>query len=218
MASPSDAAEAALLRLAAALGAPGGTGVDSALERAAHVAPAVAVEELLLQAHLFCGYPRVLDAFARWRRLCPEPPAGPEADAADWPARGEHVCARVYGPYYAKLRENVRALHPDLDRWMVTDGYGKVLGRPGLSLVERELANVALLAAQGAEPQLHSHLRGALRVGAAPGRVTSALAAARAEAPAHADAADRIWARVCSASALPPPGVGVDQGGGTSCS
>lgn len=218
MASPSDTAEAALLRLAAALGAPDGAGVDAALERAALEAPAIAVEELLLQAHLFCGYPRVLDAFVRWRQRSPEPPAGPEEDAAGWPARGEHVCASVYGPHYAKLRENVRALHPDLDRWMVTDGYGKVLGRPGLSLLQRELANVALLAAQGAGPQLHSHLHGALRVGAAPARVTSALAAARAEAPEHADAADRLWARVRSSRASPPAGMGIDEGGETSCS
>ena len=65
-------------------------------------------------------------------------PASDEADdialVAEWRTRGEQTCAAVYGDMYEKLRLNVRDLHPALDAWMVIDGYGKVLSRPGLDL------------------------------------------------------------------------------------
>ena len=58
---------------------------------------------------------------------------------------------------------------------MVQEGYGKVLGRSGLSLVERELCIVALLAVLDVPKQLYSHLRGALNVGAHVWQVLRAL-------------------------------------------
>jgi len=73
------------------------------------------------------------------------------------------------------LRENIRDLHPDMERWMVKEGYGKVLGRPGLSLADRELCISALLAVLDVPTQLYSHLRGALNVGAQTGEVEHAL-------------------------------------------
>jgi len=69
----------------------------------------------------------------------------------------------------------VRALHPDLETWMVEHGYGRVLARPGLGARERELITVAALAALGWERQLVSHVLGALRVGAAAAEVHEAL-------------------------------------------
>ena len=66
---------------------------------------------------------------------------------------------------YEKLRLNVRDLHPALDAWMVVEGYGKVLGRPGLDLPRRELCIVAACAATRQDRQLHSHLHGARNVG-----------------------------------------------------
>ena len=76
---------------------------------------------------------------------------------------------------YEKLRLNVRDLHPALDAWMVVDGYGKVLARPGLDLPRRELCVVAACAAMGQDRQLHSHLRGALNVGVAPDALRDAI-------------------------------------------
>jgi 4-carboxymuconolactone decarboxylase len=59
-------------------------------------------------------------------------------------------------------------LHPALDEWMVVEGYGKVLSRPGLDLPRRELCIVAACAAAEQDRQLQSHLHGALNVGIAP--------------------------------------------------
>ena len=58
---------------------------------------------------------------------------------------------------------------------MVEEGYGKVLGRPGLSVQDRELCIVAQLVGLDVPRQLHSHLRGALNVGAADSAVDAAL-------------------------------------------
>ena len=174
-----DAETAALVRLSAALAGGSDDALDAALDAAASVARPEAVEEALLQSYLFLGYPAALNAFGRWRRRQPRPAAPPAPD--DWPAwveRGAHVCERVYAGQYPRLRANIRALHPDMERWMVAEGYGKVLGRPGLELRARELCIVALLAGQRAEPQLYAHLRGALNAGARAEEVEAALSLA----------------------------------------
>jgi 4-carboxymuconolactone decarboxylase len=136
----------------------------------------VAVEEIILQSFLFAGFPRALNAARAWRavseRLAPE--VDQESLVANldmWRDMGERTCAIVYGDSYEKLRENVRQLHPALDEWMIIDGYGKVLSRPGVDLRTRELCVVAACAVSGQQRQLHSHLHGALNAGAAAGEV-----------------------------------------------
>jgi 4-carboxymuconolactone decarboxylase len=137
--------------------------------------PVAWVEELLLQSILMCGYPRALVAIAVWRRFSgvrapmTDPDAGYE-QAADWTRRGEATCEVVYGVNYEKLRDNVRDLHPAVDLWMITEGYGRTLSRPGLDLMRRELCTVAQTAVLETERQLHSHLKGALNAGADPCR------------------------------------------------
>jgi 4-carboxymuconolactone decarboxylase len=138
------------------------------------------VEELVLQSYLFCGFPRALNAAREWRRVSQQAaPASDEAEdvglGEEWRERGEATCAAVYDGMYEKLRLNVRDLHPALDSWMVVDGYGKVLSRPGLDLPRRELCIVAACAAMGQDRQLHSHLRGALNVGVEPAALAEAL-------------------------------------------
>lgn len=138
------------------------------------------VDELLLQSYLFSGFPRALNAAREWRRIAPT--ATPDADdsanparADEWHARGEATCRAVYDGMYEKLRENVAQLHPALDAVMVMDGYGKILGRPGLDLARRELCIVAACAATLQDRQLHSHLHGALNVGVSPDTLASAI-------------------------------------------
>jgi 4-carboxymuconolactone decarboxylase len=138
------------------------------------------IDELLLQSILMVGYPRALIAFTVWRKLSGLP--APESDldqdyvrAAEWTRKGEELCAVVYGENYRKLRESVRALHPAVDSWMITEGYGRTLSRPGLDLRRRELCTVAQTAVMEAPRQLHSHLRGALNAGATFGQIEGVL-------------------------------------------
>ena len=142
--------------------------------------PVAWVEELLLQSILMCGYPRALVAIAVWRRFSGvrAPASDAEAsygNAADWTRRGEATCEIIYGANYEKLRDNVRALHPAVDLWMITEGYGRTLSRTGLDLMRRELCTVAQTAVLETERQLHSHLKGALNAGADPVQIEGVL-------------------------------------------
>ena len=134
-----------------------------------------------------------------WRSLTNQPAASP-ADAggvAEWRRRVEETCRRVYGAMYERLRVNIRGLHPELDEWMIVEGYGKVLSRPGLDLARRELCIVAACAASEQDRQLHSHLHGALNVGVAPDVVTDVLDALDGVIPASGVATARLlWRRV----------------------
>lgn len=164
-----DRPQRALVRLSAALAGEETEGWRAALLEARDRAPIASIEEAILQAHLFLGFPVTLNALILWREIEPEAPTEPAAGDADvWRASGEALCRRVYGPAYERLRENVRGLHPDLDRWMVESGYGRTLSRPGLDPVTRELCIVAVLSAGTHLRQLESHLWGALNVGARP--------------------------------------------------
>ncbi len=170
-----------LVRLAAAScgGSEAQLRIELAEAHAATVSP-VWVEEVILQSYLFAGFPRGLNAAREWRRISGRaaPDADPDpahASPEQWRERGEATCGVVYGPFYAKLRQNIRALHPALDSWMIVEGYGKVLSRPGLDLARRELCVVASCAAQGQDRQLHSHLHGALHAGAAASDVEGTL-------------------------------------------
>jgi 4-carboxymuconolactone decarboxylase len=198
------------MEISAALGGGGGAALEVALDRARDRVAAgdlevVAVEEALLQSYLFVGFPGVLEAFSAWRERMPAASDGSgsgappgEAGEARHEERGRRVCRSVYGAAYERLRANVRRMHPDLDRWMIREGYGKVLGRPGLELAVRELCIVALLAAAGRGPQLHSHLRGALRNGAGAERTRKALDAglARVREPGRRRELEALWDRV----------------------
>ena len=159
-----------LVRLAAIIAVGDEPAVRIAVARAATNTRPQWVEEVILQSYLFAGFPRALNAAREWRKVSGRPaPAADDGerieDIGEWAARGEATCAVVYGPFYERLRRNIRALHPALDSWMIVEGYGKVLSRPGLDLPRRELCIVAACVASGQERQLHSHLHGALNVG-----------------------------------------------------
>jgi len=162
----------------------------------------------VLAAVLFAGFPRGLVAAAALRRI--EPFSGEAGDAGDysrwqdWERRGIALCRRIYGPNYEKLRENVRRLHPALDAWIVMDGYGRTLSRPGLDAVRREFCSIALLVPQDAPHQLHSHFRGALNVGASVTQVDEVMdiiGGCAGVEPSRLAAARRLWEDVRGSSA-----------------
>jgi len=176
-----DDATLCLIGFAAAIA----TGADGHLRGSAERAvvervPAVWIDELVLQSVLMVGWPRALMAMGVWRSVAGNgaQDLDPDADyaaAAEWHARGQETCRVVYGQNYEKLRANVRRLHPALDAWMITEGYGRTLSRPGLDLLRRELCTVVQTAVLDTPHQLHSHLRGALNAGATTAQVGDAL-------------------------------------------
>jgi 4-carboxymuconolactone decarboxylase len=193
-----DDATRALVVLSATITGGNDRQIRDAVTRAATDIPAMWVEELVLQSYLFAGFPRALNAMREWRRVEPEAASSAAStDVAQWRADGEATCARVYGSMYQRLRENIRGLHPSLDDWMITEGYGKVLSRPGLDLPRRELCIVAACAAAGQDRQLHSHFHGALNVGVDPAVIDQVLGAIGDFLGAERAASVRmLWARV----------------------
>jgi 4-carboxymuconolactone decarboxylase len=193
-----DAPTRELARLSAVVTAGKSDQVRQALAVAAAMVPAIWIEELLLQTYLFAGFPRSLNAMREWRRIRPQPVTNAATGhSSEWADAGEQTCALVYGPMYERLRRNIRKLHPALDDWMIVEGYGKVLSRPGLDLPRRELCIVAACAASEQDRQLHSHLHGALNVGVAP-RVIDELIDALFDVVSHERVRSMrlLWARV----------------------
>ncbi|CUU01802.1 4-carboxymuconolactone decarboxylase [Candidatus Kryptobacter tengchongensis] len=124
------------------------------------------VEEAILQCYLFAGFPAVIEGFIVLRKLANKRSARPkDYNVNKFYLNGVKTCQKVYGENFDKLIQNMKSLHPDLLKWMLIEGYGKVLSRDVLSLNERELLNVAILTSLGWERQLYSHLKGALNVG-----------------------------------------------------
>ncbi len=213
-----DTATRALVRLAARSAGGSERDVrDGLRETAGALTPELWVEELILQSYLFCGFPRALNAAREWRRSSARNGEGVEAlgrgtgggtgdgtgggtgDGAlsGFMAAGEATCAKVYGRFYAKLRQNIVALHPELDAWMIVEGYGKVLSRSALDLGRRELCIVAACAASGQDRQLHSHLHGSRNVGVPDEVIGASLEALEGTVnPVFLDRATALWAKV----------------------
>ena len=185
-----------LVTLAAAQAAADDAGMDRSFARLLEAGREIEVEEALLQSYLFLGFPSAIEALRRWRSRKADPALVAEEDWTLWLERGEKVCATVYGDHYVPLRQNIARFHPDLDRWMVVEGYGKVLGRPGLGLGIRELLILAMLVVSGerGRRQLRSHLQGALNAGVAPEDVEEAIQRAAAFAPSgNGELALKLW-------------------------
>jgi 4-carboxymuconolactone decarboxylase len=122
-----------------------------------------AIEEALLQTLLFAGFPKTIEALKTLRNHFPVG-HGPK-HVGDHRQAGEKTSRIIYGKHHSKLIQVMDELHPDLTRWMIEDGYGRVLSRSGLSLQEREISVLASLMASGMINQFRAHIRGAFNAG-----------------------------------------------------
>ena len=128
------------------------------------------IYEILLQSYLFLGFPRMLSAAECFRELFPDYDVNVEPESNTnhfeiWRNRGMKLCREVYGENFDKLSQRIRLFSEEIFDWMILEGYGKVLSRPGLSIKDRELGVVACLMVDNRPKQLYSHIRGALNVG-----------------------------------------------------
>ena len=136
-----------------------------------------AINEAILQSYLFLGFPRMIDATLAYNKVFGDQSENTDIDrislreSEKWYTEGKALCRRVYGNNYERLKKRFIAMSPDVFRWMVLEGYGKVLNRPGMSHIERELAEVAALIVDKRERQLISHVMGSLNVGASIGLI-----------------------------------------------
>jgi XTP/dITP diphosphohydrolase len=147
--------------------------------------PPQALHEALLQSALFAGFPAAIEALQTVAAVCrrygfswedaAEEGFG-EAGAAERRERGRELFAKVYGEYAERVRERLRAGSPALEELVLRVAYGEVLSRPGLGLLEREWAAVAVLGVGGWWRQLRSHLRALRRLGVSAAQGEALLA------------------------------------------
>jgi alkylhydroperoxidase/carboxymuconolactone decarboxylase family protein YurZ len=142
--------------------------VDAATAARAHQVPRAELEECLLQAVLFCGFPRVVTAFEQLTAAWPaaSPPGGGGVPADERRAAGSALFAAIYGKNDAAVRGLLASFHGEFHDFVLEAAYGRILARPGLSPLRRELLAVGLLAAQDQRRQFLAHARGALAFGA----------------------------------------------------
>jgi alkylhydroperoxidase/carboxymuconolactone decarboxylase family protein YurZ len=142
--------------------------------------------EIVLQTHLFSGFPRVINALAVIHELNRNQ-ENTMKDIIDTIHKEESVhveqfekqtleqCKQyglqnyqiVYGALANRVTDKMNMLHPFLNTWTLTHGYGTVLQRQDkCNFRLRELCAVSTLCSgSDVSPQLGSHLRGALKVG-----------------------------------------------------
>ena len=140
------------------------------------------IVELMLHLAVYAGFPAALNGlFAaqevfRARGEAPEPAAPPVPPQADRYQAGWQALQAIDGHAGEQVIKALAAIAPDLGRFIIEFAFGDVYTRPGLTLLQRELATVAALAALGtAAPQLRVHLHGLLNVGGTPAQMTEAL-------------------------------------------
>lgn len=137
------------------------------------------LEEGLLQATLFFGFPRVVMAFAVVGEVWPREAAGPSApgglDPSAWTSAGRELFATVYGRNDAIVHAMLGDFHPAFRDFVIESAYGRILARPELDLASREIMAVGWLAVLRQEPQAIAHGRAALALGAAKDQVREAL-------------------------------------------
>lgn len=174
------APSAALVTLSAAIAGADAAAIAREAERAlANGVTPAALYEATLQSYLFVGFPRAIEAFFAVRPVLERAgwnaPAAAPPDPERWRREGDALCRRVYGRNFDKLLATMRALSPDLAEWMILQGYGMTLSRPGLGAMDREYAVIAILTVTRMWRQLRSHAIGAVHVGGTRAGVREAI-------------------------------------------
>ncbi len=91
-------------------------------------------------------------------------------------ARGMAVRRHVLGHAHVDAAErNKTALDVDFQRFIAEGAWGSVWSRPGLTLRERSMITIALLAALGHEGEVAMHARATRNTGATPEDIAEAL-------------------------------------------
>lgn len=171
------------------------TFVDAATAARAQTVPRAEFEECLLQAVLFCGFPRVVTAFEQLTAAWPaaSPPSGGGVPADERRTAGAALFAAIYGKNDAAVRSLLASFHGEFHDFVLEAAYGRILARPGLSPLRRELLATGLLAAQDQQRQFLAHARGALAFGAERTQLREVLATVfGVDAPAADDWLARV--------------------------
>lgn len=123
------------------------------------------IYECILQTYLFAGYPSALNSLKIFNNNFGTLETFPPKNQSESYMEGLTVAEKIYGDRLSKLINNIEKLSPSLSRWFISEGYGKVFSRAGVTLQDREITAIVCLCVLEFEEQLISHLRGAIRTG-----------------------------------------------------
>ena len=135
------------------------------------------LDETLLQALLFFGFPRIVTAFEVLQREWPAeaPPSGGALPVELQAAAGSRLFDQIYAKNSDRVRAMLASFHQEFHDFVLSAAYGRILTRPGLTERQRELLATGALQALGQVPQLVAHARGALTFGATETEVREAI-------------------------------------------
>ncbi|MBD2464523.1 carboxymuconolactone decarboxylase family protein [Oscillatoria sp. FACHB-1407] len=96
--------------------------------------------------------------------------------AGDRYQRGWAKLQEIDGEAGERVIESLKAIAPDLGRYIIEFAFGDVYSRPELDLKSREIATVAALTAMGtAQAQLKVHIHAALNVGCSRAEIVEVI-------------------------------------------
>jgi AhpD family alkylhydroperoxidase len=135
------------------------------------------LEEVLLQAILFCGFPRVINAFRVLSEQWPTQasPSGGGVEPNTQRSVGDALFRSIYSDNTAAVEAMLLSYHEELHEFVLDTAYGRILSRPGLAPRIRELLAIGVLALTDQSPQLLAHGRGAAHFGATTEEIREAI-------------------------------------------
>lgn len=163
--------------------------------------------ETVLNLLPYIGYPRTLSTMISFQKVYPhyiqERSSGKEPQPTEpwreyagnvWGERGTRIQQQLGfgGADAGDVLKRLTLLSPELAEWVRYDDFGRIFGRPGLLLIEREAIVIGVLIAQGA-PQIASHHRAMLHVGGSKALIDSLVEAVSGIADEKAVAAARRY-------------------------
>ncbi len=81
----------------------------------------------------------------------------------------------IWGNARSAIEDRLRALDPELARYVGEFAYGELYARGGLEPRIQELIAISALTALGSPPELITHFKGALRAGASETEIRETL-------------------------------------------
>lgn len=129
------------------------------------------LREVIIQICSYAGFPATLNAMKTLVDVLQETGQVLSKDSLHAGSegryeRGKMLLARIAPEQERILKETYDRINPDIVQYVIAFGYGDIYARGLLSLRDRQVATIAVLAAKGTAPsQLRFHIGGGLRAG-----------------------------------------------------